>query len=355
MGRAKSRTHKYLLGESPRADGLYLKEFHNRREREVCYVFSEILTNPIPSPVLHFWEHSLIVDRSAQLRSDHYNLVLRPIEVDEVLILRVRAMGQIFGALYVARAAGEPPYTPHDRKMLESLAGFVAHGMTPATVDEGVFVESGDRGLIVADRAGCVRYGSDASLRLLAMALMPRFSPSAEWRGLHGPAPEIAALRQRLAATANGEIGQPPPVLRLPTPWGEFVLRAYWLGPTDGAEQTEHVGVTIERRIPRSLALLRRIETLPLTSREKQLCLLLARDPSRDDLADAMGVAAATAINHQRSVYAKLGVHSRAALIAALEPRENGAATQAAAPATPIGKPMAGWRSAAAPLSLARA
>jgi DNA-binding CsgD family transcriptional regulator len=72
--------------------------------------------------------------------------------------------------------------------------------------------------------------------------------------------------------------------------------------------------------VPRALALRRRVEDLPLTAREKQLCLLLARDPSHPDLADTMGVAVSTVITHQRSIYAKLGVHSRTELIGALQP-----------------------------------
>jgi hypothetical protein len=43
----------------------------------------------------------------------------------------------------------------------------------------------------------------------------------------------------------------------------EFVLRAYWLGQTDGVEQTRQGAITIERRVPRAVALLRRIEGLP--------------------------------------------------------------------------------------------
>jgi DNA-binding CsgD family transcriptional regulator len=87
-----------------------------------------------------------------------------------------------------------------------------------------------------------------------------------------------------------------------------------------GAEQTSNIGLTVERRVSRTLALHRRIEKMPLTGREKQLCLLLAQDRSRRDLADAMGVTARTIITHQSRIYAKLGVHSRTELLAALLP-----------------------------------
>jgi hypothetical protein len=64
------------------------------------------------------------------------------------------------------------------------------------------------------------------------------------------------------------------------------VLRAYWLGRTDGIEQTRHIGITIERQVPPLLAPHRRLEHLPLTAREKQVCLLLARDLSGRELAE---------------------------------------------------------------------
>jgi DNA-binding CsgD family transcriptional regulator len=152
----------------------------------------------------------------------------------------------------------------------------------------------------------------------MMMALLPCWSPLTNWHGMHGSAPQISQLCRALAAAADGRLGQPPPVLQLRNPWGRFVLRAYWLGPADGTEQTRDIAVTVERQVPRVLALRRRVESLPLTAREKQLCLLLARDPSRHDLADAMGVAASTVVTHQHSVYAKLGVHNRAGLLAEL-------------------------------------
>ena len=60
---------------------------------------------------------------------------------------------------------------------------------------------------------------------------------------------------------------------------------ADWLGPTNGAEQTSQVGITIERRVPLALALFRRVEDLPLTARGEHLCLLLARGLSVPDAA----------------------------------------------------------------------
>ena len=73
--------------------------------------------------------------------------------------------------------------------------------------------------------------------------------------------------------------------------------------------------------MPHALAVWRRVEELPFTPREKQLCLLLGANPARSDLAETMGVSAGTVTAHLRSVHGKLDVHNRAALIAALQPQ----------------------------------
>jgi DNA-binding CsgD family transcriptional regulator len=72
--------------------------------------------------------------------------------------------------------------------------------------------------------------------------------------------------------------------------------------------------------MPRALALYRRVAALQLTGREKQLCMLMAQDRSRQDLANAMGVSTGTIITRQSNIYAELGVHSRNELLATLLP-----------------------------------
>jgi DNA-binding CsgD family transcriptional regulator len=203
--------------------------------------------------------------------------------------------------------------------MLESMAGFIRHGTTGIRLNDGIYANSENRALFVTDSDGVVRHAEAEAQRLLMMALNPRLSPKSGIRSLRGPVAEVTHLCRVLRATAIGKIGQPPPVLRLRNAWGEFILCAYWLGSTDGIEQTRQIGITIERRMPRAVALLRHIEGLPLTVREKQFCLLLTRPLSSNDIAEEMGVAMTTFITHQRNIYAKLGVSRRTELITILQ------------------------------------
>jgi DNA-binding CsgD family transcriptional regulator len=298
---------------------LYLKEFNESpEEARVINSFSAIRTSNALKPLVTRGENTLRVDLPEFMRSEYYNLLWRAVDIHYQLILVARDAVRKHGMLYVYRSAGDPPFDGKDIRMLEAIGGFVAHSMIPATREADAFVETEDRALLVATPDGRLIHATEDGERLLRMALDQRFSAATPLRGGGDTIPEIVGLCRALAATAEGRIGQPPPVRSLRNDWGLFVLRAYWLGPTDGTEQTRHIGITIDRRVPRVLALLRRIEELPLTAREKQLCLLLSQDPSRQDLADAMGLANSTVITHQRSIYAKLGVHSRSGLVASL-------------------------------------
>ena len=319
LGRNAEITNSYSTLPTWRK-ALYFKEFYRTcRESAVIGPSGDLLHWPGSKPVIHTRQR-LITDRRTFETSDFYNLLWRPVDINDGLMLRVREAGRSLGVLYVWQEAKGPPFDPSDYEILGSIAGFVAHGMAHATLGEQAFIDCDDRALFVADLNGSVRHASEQAQRLLMMALVPRWSPTANWSSWHEPAPEIAALCRSLAATANGKIGQSRPIQRLRTPWGVFVLRAYWFGATDGTEQTSQIGITIERRVPLALALRRGVEGLPLTGREKQLCLLLTHDRSREDLADAMGVSTGTIITHQSSIYAKLGVHSRSELLAALLP-----------------------------------
>ena len=321
MNTNRERTNSYSMGPIPTA-ALYHKEFHlTPRETDVVVPVSELMASPSSNAVHQFWS-ILRVDYPTFLLSDYYNEVCRPWDIHEVVTMVVREAKRNHGVFEIYRASGEPPFQPRDFKLLEAVAAFAAHAMTPGPVAEDTFVGSEDRGLLVADVDGRVRHTARQTERLLQMALGLRLKTWATTNrhNVHGPLPEIVRLGRSLSDTAKGMIGQPPPVLRLANLFGEFVLRAYWLDSTEGAEQTRHVGITIERQVPRALALHRRLEDLPLTGREKQLCVLLAHDRPRHDLADTMGVSIGTVITHQSSIYAKLGVHSRTGLLAALLP-----------------------------------
>src|ERR1700722_725469 len=127
---------------------LYFREFYRTRQEKEIFgnVGEEIKTWPVSKPVLPLGQ-TMRLDRRTFLLSDYYNTIWRPAGLYEGLVLRVREANRTHGLLHVYRAVGEAPFKPSDVRMLESIAGFVAHGMTAVTLGEDLFAESEDRAL----------------------------------------------------------------------------------------------------------------------------------------------------------------------------------------------------------------
>jgi DNA-binding CsgD family transcriptional regulator len=306
----------YIEGRGFEFLPVFLTEFSgSRSEREVRISFPEMMRTRYPSPAGDIFTRLFTVDWSTLLRSDYYNLVRRPNGMETGILFKITEAGRPVGAFHFFRSIDEPDFTPRDYALLDALHGFIAHGLHEGPVEER-YNDADDRALVILDRTGRLLHLSAEARRLLLMALVPRWAPDTAGRMRLDEAAELVQLCRALTAASTGELPAAPPVLRRTNAWGEFVMRAYWLdAPVGQAEPANLVGVTIERREPRRLALWRRVEALPLSGREKQVCLLLARGHDAANAARAIGVGEQTLVSHRRSLYNKLGVDNRLALI----------------------------------------
>jgi DNA-binding CsgD family transcriptional regulator len=128
--------------------------------------------------------------------------------------------------------------------------------------------------------------------------------------------PEVMRVCQDLVRIFEEKAPSAAPVCQLRNAWGTFTFRAYWLDRAAGPHAQPLIGITVERLEPLALKLWRRAEDLPLSGREIEVCVPLALGQSRAEIAERLGVSENTAINHCRNIYAKLGVQSRAGLVA---------------------------------------
>ncbi len=290
---------------------LYLQEFHNRREREVMLTFTDVMRANYASPACDFFERVLKVDRREFMSGDLYNLIIRPLGWERMIQLKITRQGPELGALNMGRVASDPDFTRREVRLLEAIAPFVAHALTHRTPADP-FVDSEDSGLVIADGKGCVQYLSRGAARLLLMVRYPSWSPARQMRG-HVLPDEVVRLCHSLAAQREDRPLPAPPVWRHLNAWGEFIFHLHCM-EHETPTAAHLVGVSITRREPLRLKLLRRINELPLSHRESQLCHGLAAGHSRARLADDMGITEHTVITHCRNLYAKLDVHTRAEL-----------------------------------------
>lgn len=295
---------------------LYLEEFYGQREREVTHSFEQSVR----------LEHGVVRDTQAITvsprefyRSDFYNLLLRPVGYGRLLRLILRDSGRARAMLQIQRPVTGPDFTKEHERRLARLEPFLLHALAQRTSAEGQpLVDSGESGMVIADRSGQVIEYSAQARRLLYLATHPEYQPYLR-RNL--PATElphaVARLCQRLTAIFSADPhAASAPVAAHRNTWGRFIFRAYWLDSV--AEDRRHIAITVTREEPLILRLTRGAWRLPLSRRQAEVAVLLASGRSHEDTAQQLGITRNTVISHSRWIYSKLAVHDREGLRQAL-------------------------------------
>lgn len=299
--------------ESPHIASLYMEEFAGRRDHEVGISFSDALQTEFGVNCL---QEILPIDLSAYLRTDQYNLIMRPLGYDDYIRLMIRNDGRGLGGVMLSRSRGERPFTPDERRRLAALESFFAHALTAPTLAEAPLVESDVNGLIVADPGGRVVYSSAEGRRLLFLATHVRTGPDAGfWRRTCLP-PAVVALCRNIADIFSGDALAAVPSCRHRNVWGGFVFRAQWLDGSDAASGL--IGITVTYEEPIQTKMIRRIGDFPLSPRQAQVCFMIANGSTNDEIADRLGISKHTVVAHGRWIYNELDVHSRAELVSKL-------------------------------------
>jgi DNA-binding CsgD family transcriptional regulator len=305
-------TSMYQENQPVRVVELFVKEYFNRREKDVSIDFAEQMRTCVGvcGP-----EHVLIVDRSTFQRSDLYNLVLREIGCHDFIRLVVRDHGRRGGILTLMRPDGARPFSAEDRRRLASLETFIAHAMIERPKINWALVESDRSGLIVADTEGRLIHSTAEGRRLLLLAGYPWITRGEPPRFAVALPPALVRICESLAGVFRGDPSAAVPVYRHRNPLGGFTFRAYWLEADD---PDGLIGIVISHQEPLPVAIMRRKRELPLSRRQAQVCFLLANGMTYEGIARELGISRHTVIAHSRWIYNKLDVHNRAELTAHL-------------------------------------
>ena len=261
-------------------------------------------------------EQLISVPRSAFIRSDFYNQVARPSELQDFLSLVLRTpQGAGVGSLKLCRKPGAPRFVPEDVALLARLEPWLARILQPGELDAAGSVVQGSA-MLVATPQGRLLWSSPQADRLMALAFGLRWYRRSELP------PALQALLLRLQAVqqpaSKGSRNPLPalPQLELHNASGTFTLRATQMADAKGEGRA--VGIHITQRVGRAAHVLSVLRALGLPQRQHELAYWLARGLPEEQIATRMGISANTATYHRRQIYTRLGVQSRKELQAVL-------------------------------------
>jgi DNA-binding CsgD family transcriptional regulator len=243
-------------------------------------------------------------------RSVYFNEVVRPFSIRHQFRAAFRTSTGLGGALYLARGKSDGHFAHRDEQMLAATLPYLSHAVNTVAAGQRGLVPTGEAGLLIIDAAGDIQYLDQQARSLLLLA----------GDGWLGRSPTMSMLLNALAKDMHNvshNLYSQPPQRRHRATSGEYVFRARWLDHRNDAGQGM-IAVTLQRFVPAKLKAAEKLSLLPLSARQKQLCLGIVEGHSFADIATQFGVRPNTVSDYARVVYEKLDVQSREELKALL-------------------------------------
>ena len=232
--------------------------------------------------------------------------------IDEMRIM-LASRDMFWGSLTLYRLAPHPPFSERDESVVRSAIGSMADlfrlAMLRAAVENPGTLDR-PPGMLLVDPEGRITVASGAAQ---------------EWIDAIDDRERIPSVIRSVASAASGGDGLAHAAL--PSPSGQWVL----LHASPLAGEVKGVGIILEEARPAVLS-----EVIAsahgLTPREREITALAAQGRSTKQIALALGISPFTVQDHLKAVFAKVGVQSRAELVAALyvqhyEPRRETGST----------------------------
>src|SRR6185437_10365620 len=293
----------------PQLMSLYFERYYDGAESSFRKAFRERAAAP---------DGVVATSPDAELRkTGYYNEIMRRLDAHHVLYGIVREQGAALGQLSLYRPQEAPAFGPRERSDLASVMRYISHGIAVGDTVDGTGLalrDSDDEALLVCDRRGRIRHGSEKARRLLLLATTSEINPATLNAAVNERAAQaLRVLCERLEAIARGEDSSPP-MLTLDTRWGRHVVRAYWLDD-DHASPEALVGIRIQRQEPMILRFVEAMGRLPLSPQQREIALMIAQGRSNQEIADDLGVSGNTVAYHIKQLFLKLDVHDRAGAV----------------------------------------
>ena len=246
-------------------------------------------------------------------RARRWGLLLAQLNVSDEMQVMLTSRGMVWGSLTLYRRAPRPPFSDRDETIVRSALTAMADLFRLAMLRAAIQAPSSlDRppGMIVVSPAG----------EITAITQAAR-----DWLDAIDDRGRIPSAVRSVAAAAAAGDGLAHAAFPIPEDrW--VILHASPLGGRDPG-----VGIIVEGAQPVTLSAVI-AGAYGLTPREREITALAAQGRSTKQIASALGISPFTVQDHLKAVFGKVGVQSRAELVATLyvrhyEPRRTAGST----------------------------
>lgn len=256
--------------------------------------------------------HWLSSDRD-YASSTIYQMVMRPLGGEQVFCFNLwDARGRSRGMVSMMRDSVTAPFTVEEkRRALLAGRAMAALFDNHDEIGDGLR-EGGYRAIaqatVILDAEGRLTHCDAKGRHLLRLACYPltgqRYRLDVETAGISRQIKELCRsllALQKPQATA-------PPCQKWTTPWGIFHFRPTLLMPAGERGEPSLIAVAITHLVPRALALWQTVQGLPLSDRQRRVCLSFVLGRSLTEIADELRLSRHTVIDHLNKVYEKLNL-----------------------------------------------
>jgi DNA-binding CsgD family transcriptional regulator len=307
--------------DESRCDAFWHHEFHTHDAAQ----FVDLARSPEPAASLHL---SLDGDLN---RSARYRALLRPQGYEDELRSVLRMGESTWGMVGLMREKGRDTFGPDDVSLMSKVSPLIATALRNHIRAQSPWLGAAARapGLVVFDHHSQVISANDDALHWLRQLLGTEDAPEPDLavpsvqgvgallssREHERQVSPIWALLARARAVADG-IDRRAARLRVRDQRGRWLL-LHGSALTSRADGSASVAVVIEPAKSAEIAPII-IEAYSLTPREREVVGALAHGDTTSEIADRLFLSPHTVRDHIKTVFEKVGVSSRAELVAKL-------------------------------------
>ncbi|MDH4121878.1 MAG: helix-turn-helix transcriptional regulator [Deltaproteobacteria bacterium] len=304
-GREQVEAAYFLQPFQPEAWGLYLREFHLQKERE-AFGGMQLATLLGATPVVNITE----AYGSTFYRSALYREVFEPNGGRHLLAAALPWSGRLGGVLMFYRQRGRA-FGPKEEKTVLAMASPLANMLAEPGVEENIWREDLDGGVLVATTGGNQLYSSQAADEALGRMFSTHFG---------GTFYKQPPARRKFFFDASQRVMSSPRHhgrLVHQNHHGRFTAAIDTLSGTDPSG-LPLLGIHLRSQIPQGVWFARRVAVTSLSPGEQAVCLLAAQGLDWGQVAQRMNVERLTVKSYTQRIYAKLGVSGREEMLARL-------------------------------------